>query len=107
MKTEDKLHNEMERMGLDLETLANDARALMSATSHVAGEKVENARRRLEEVLGSGEDIYEGLRDRALRGARIASETVREHTYSAIGIAIGTGLLLGLLAAHRSPARCS
>jgi ElaB/YqjD/DUF883 family membrane-anchored ribosome-binding protein len=101
MNTENKLHKEMDRVGVDFETLAKDARALMTATAHVTGDKVEEARQRLEEMLGNGGDLYEGLRDRALRGAKVADDTVREHTYSVIGIAIGAGLLLGLLASHR------
>jgi ElaB/YqjD/DUF883 family membrane-anchored ribosome-binding protein len=41
------------------------------------------------------------LRDRAYRGARIADGAVRNHTYTVIGLAIGAGLLMGLLAFRR------
>jgi ElaB/YqjD/DUF883 family membrane-anchored ribosome-binding protein len=101
MKNEAKMMKQLDRVGTDMETLADDARALMAATAHVAGDKVEEARHRLEEVLGSGGDLCEGLRDRAYRGARVADGAVREHTYSVIGLAIGAGLLLGLLLSHR------
>ena len=105
MNTETKMIKQLDRVGVDMETLADDARALMAATAHVAGEKVEVARKRLEEVLGNGGDLYQGLRDRAYRGAHAADDAVREHTYTVIGLAMGAGLMLGLLAAHRCASR--
>jgi ElaB/YqjD/DUF883 family membrane-anchored ribosome-binding protein len=101
MKTDPSIAKNLNRVGNDMETLAEDARAFMAATAHVAGDKVEEARKRLEDVLGNGGELYDGLRNRAVRGAKVADETVREHTYSVIGMAIGAGLLLGFLAAHR------
>ena len=101
MKNKAKMIKQLDRVGMDMETLADDARAFLSATAHVAGDKVEEARRRLEEVLGNGGDLYEGLCARAYRGAKVADGAVREHPYSVIGLAVGAGLLLGLLASHR------
>lgn len=107
MKSTTNLNKQLDRVGTDMGTLAEDARALMAATAHVAGDKVEEARKRLEDVLDKNGDIYEGLKGRACRGAKIAGETVREHTYAALGIAVGAGLLLGLLASFRGSGRCS
>ena len=81
----------------DLGTLAEDARALMTATADVAGEKVGEARKRLAAALENGKEIYGRVRDKALDGAKAADQTVRENPYQAIGIALGVGALIGYL----------
>lgn len=81
----------------DMGTLAENARALMAATSDVAGEKVGQARKRLAAALESGREVYSCVRDKAVEGAKIADRTVHEHPYQTIGIAFGVGALLGYL----------
>ena len=83
-------------------TLAEDARALMTATADVAGEKVSEARKRLAAALESGKELYGRVRDKTIEKARAVDETVHEHPYQAIGIALGVGVLLGVLLTRRS-----
>src|SRR5207247_761607 len=90
----------------DMSTLAEDARALMAATADVAGEKVNEARKRLAAALESGKVLYGRVRDKAVEGAKVADEAVHEHPYQAIGIAFAGGALACSLAS-RSPARSS
>ena len=85
----------------DLGTLAEDARALMAATADVAGEKVGEARKRLAAALESGKEFAGRVRDKAVEGAKVADEAVREHPYQAIGIAVGIGALIGFLVTRR------
>jgi len=85
----------------DLDTLADDARALMAATADVAGEKVSEARKRLAAALESGKEIYGRVRDKTVDCAKATDEAVHEHPYQAIGIAFGVGALIGYLVAHR------
>jgi len=85
----------------DMGTLAEDARALMAATADVAGEKVDEARKRLASALERSKEIYGCVREKAVEGAKAADEAVREHPYQAIGIAFGVGALIGILAARR------
>ncbi|MBI3852251.1 MAG: DUF883 domain-containing protein [Verrucomicrobia bacterium] len=87
-------------------TLAEDARALMAATADVAGEKVGDARKRLAAALENGKEIYGRVRDKAVEGARAADQTVHEHPYQAIGIALGVGALIGYLLARRGARNC-
>src|SRR5690349_10227773 len=82
-------------------TLAEDARALMTATADVAGEKVGEARKRLAAALESAKEIAGNVRDKAVAGAKIADKTVRENPYQAVGIALGVGAILGYLVARR------
>ena len=85
----------------DLGTLAEDARALMTATADVAGEKVGDARKRLAAALENGKEIYGRARDKAVEGAKATDQAVHEHPYQVIGIAFGVGALIGYLAARR------
>lgn len=81
--------------------LAEDARALVAATADVAGDKIEEARKRLAATLERGKELAGRVRDRAAEGARAADRTVREHPYQAIGIAFGVGLLIGVIATRQ------
>ena len=85
----------------DLGTLAEDARALIAATADVAGEKVGEARKRLAAALESGKEIYGRVREKAVEGAKVADQTVRENPYQAIAIAVGVGAVIGFLVARR------
>ena len=85
----------------DLGALAEDARALMSATSEVAGEKVGEARKRLAAALERAREIAGNVRDKAVAGAKATDEAVHEHPYQAIAIAMGIGALIGYIVARR------
>ena len=85
----------------DLGTLAEDARALMAATADVAGEKVGEARKRLAAALENSRQIFGRVREKAVEGAKVADQTVRENPYQAIAIALGVGAVIGYLAARR------
>jgi ElaB/YqjD/DUF883 family membrane-anchored ribosome-binding protein len=85
----------------EMDTLAEEARALMAATADVAGEKVSEARKRLAAALDSAKEIAGRVRDKAVEGAKAADEAVREHPYQAIGVAFGIGALLGYLVMRR------
>ncbi len=87
--------------GNDLGTLAEDARALMTATADVAGEKVAEARKRLVSALENIKEIAGNVRDQAVAGAKATDEAVRENPYKAAGIALGVGMLFGFLIARR------
>jgi len=87
--------------GNDMGTLAEDARALMAATADVAGEKVGEARNRLAAALESGKEIYGRVRDKAVQGAKVADQTVRENPYQAMCVALGVGAIIGYLVARR------
>ena len=85
----------------EVSQLADDARALLAATADVAGEKVGEARQRLAAALESGKEIYGRVKDKAVAGAKVADQTVRENPYQAIAIGVGLGVLLGYLVGRR------
>jgi len=95
------MNNQTHTAGNDLGTLAEDARALMTATADVAGEKVGEARKRLAVALDRGKEIYGRVREKAVEGAKATDEAVHEHPYQAIAVGVGIGALVGFLVSRR------
>ena len=100
MNTHTQAHND------EMETLAEDARALMAATADVAGEKVAEARTRFAAALENAKEIAGRVRDKAVAGAKAADEAVRDNPYRAIALAFGVGALVGYLVARRCSRNC-
>ena len=86
----------------DATTLAEDAKALLEATSEITDEKVAEARKRLADALESGQEAYENLRERVIMGAKAADRTVHEHPYPTMAVVFGVGALVGFLLSRRS-----
>jgi ElaB/YqjD/DUF883 family membrane-anchored ribosome-binding protein len=91
------MNKQSQASGNDLGTLADDARALMAETANVSGEKVGNASKRFAAGLESAKEIAGNVCDKVVGGAKVVDEAVHAHSYQAIGIAIGVGLLIGYL----------
>lgn len=87
---------------IDLGVIAEDARALMSATAHVAGEKVGQARERLAAALDSAKEMAGNVRDRAVASAKATDKAIHNNPYKAIAIGVGAGLLVGFLLGRRN-----
>ena len=85
-----------------LGALAEDVRALMVATSDVAGEKVRESRKRLAAALEGAKGIYGRVREKAIEAPKAAGHALHEHPYQAIGIGLGVGALIGFLLARRN-----
>ena len=62
------MNKETQAISHDVSQLAEDARALMTATADVAGEKVGEARKRLAAALESGKEIYGRVKEKAVEG---------------------------------------
>jgi ElaB/YqjD/DUF883 family membrane-anchored ribosome-binding protein len=90
-----------DRLVTDLKSLIGDAEELLKATTSQAGEKIAVARQRIEQSLIEGRkalaDAEKVVIKKSKECAEIADDYVRENPWSAVGIAAGVGVLLGLL----------
>lgn len=80
----------------DLQAVARDAEALLKVTADVGGERISEIRTRTEGTLRRA---YDHLYERNLQMRQLARDTdsyVRDHSWSAIAVAAGAGLLIGL-----------
>ena len=100
------MNQETQAIRNDMGQLAEDAQALMAATADVAGEKVVAARKRLAAALESAKEIAANVRDKAVAGAKVADQTVRENPYQAIAIGVGVGAVIGYLLGRRCSRSC-
>lgn len=95
------MNKQTQAVSSDVEQLAEEARALISATADVAGEKVAEARKRLATALERGKEMYGQARAKAAEGVKATDEAVHEHPYQAIAIGVGVGAIIGYLVATR------
>lgn len=94
-----------EKLVSDLKVLAADAEELLKATANLAGEKIAQARQKIEQSLVEGKkalaDAEKNLLKKSKECAEIADDYVRENPWSAVGIAASAGLVIGLLIRNR------
>ena len=81
----------------EVEALKDDARALVTATAHIVENKVVAARQRLNEAIGAGRETCRQVQKEVLERAKATDKAIRRNPYQAIGLAIGIGLLFGLI----------
>jgi ElaB/YqjD/DUF883 family membrane-anchored ribosome-binding protein len=90
-----------DRLVSDLKALVTDAEELLRATATQAGEKITDARQKIEQSLVEGKkaiaDAEKTIVKKSKECAEIADDYVRENPWSAIGMAAGLGVVLGLL----------
>ena len=103
MKNGSALQSPLKSLRKDLHAVARDAESLLKATADVAGDQVQLARERTERTV---KQAFDSLYDRQMqrRVRRIARDTdsfIRDNSWTAIGVAAGLGVLIGLLARRR------
>ena len=85
----------------DIGPLLDEAQALKAATKDVAGQNVQDIRRRLGDTLAAAKEAYKRVHEKAVEGTKNVDEYVREHPFTGIGIGVGIGVLVGLFLARR------
>ena len=89
----------------DLNAVIRDAESLLKATAANTGETIQNARKRAEETVRQAKERLAGVEEEALKRARALADDadvfVRDKPWRAVGVAVGLGLILGLLISRR------
>ncbi|MEO5959519.1 MAG: hypothetical protein ABIZ49_10530 [Opitutaceae bacterium] len=67
-----------------------------------AGSKLSNIKERLESAKESVTAAYTRARKNVVAGAKYTNEAIREHPYQSLGIALGVGVLLGVIIGRKS-----
>ena len=93
------------RIAGDLRTMITDGEDLLRAAGTVSGEGFSAARTKFEEKLRRAKatlaDASQPVFDRTRETAAAADDYVRGNAWTAVGVAIAAGVLIGLLAARR------
>jgi ElaB/YqjD/DUF883 family membrane-anchored ribosome-binding protein len=94
-----------EQLNTHFRTALADAEALVKATANLGGEAIVNARARAEESLrtlrGGAAEAQAELVARAKAAANATDSYVHEKPWEGIAMAMGIGLLVGVLVARR------
>jgi len=90
-----------EKLMQDLKTVVGDAEDLLKATASQSGEHISRIRSRAEESLRIAreriKEVTSSAEAQARAAAREVDAQVREHPWTAVGVAAGIGLVLGIL----------
>jgi len=103
--TSESLVRAQEQVVSDIKSAISDAEDLLSATADQAGEKVANLRARVQERLTGARvrlvEAEEALVAKTRAAARATDAYVHESPWTAVGVAAGVGLLVGLIIGRR------
>ena len=93
------------RMAGDFRTMIADSEDLLKAAATVSDEGFSAARKKFEEKLKSAKatlaDASQPLLDTTREAAAVAGDYVRGNPWTAVGVAIAAGALVGFLTAKR------
>jgi len=86
----------------ELRTLVADAEKMVGESLDENSEQVVGAlRQRYEAAQERLGEVYENARKKITQGAKYTDETIRENPYQSIAVAVGLGLLVGVLLGRR------
>ncbi|MDN5882771.1 MAG: DUF883 family protein [Nitrosospira sp.] len=89
----------------DFHSVINDTEELMRSVSSESGGKAQALRARIDENLNLAKDYLEDFEDsvvdKSRNAARITDEYVHENAWRTVGLAIGLGVVIGLLIRNR------
>jgi ElaB/YqjD/DUF883 family membrane-anchored ribosome-binding protein len=86
----------------ELRSLVADAEKMVGdSISEHSEEAIGALRQRYEAAQERLGEFYEGTRKKVVAGAKYADETIREKPYQSLAVAVGIGLVVGLLLGRR------
>ncbi|ACB74930.1 glycine zipper domain-containing protein [Opitutus terrae] len=78
--------------------LMAEAEAMLEGpVSGHGGEKLNKLRAQFESLQAKASSAYGEARDKVVAGAKSTDQVIRQHPYEALAIALGVGVLLGVL----------
>jgi ElaB/YqjD/DUF883 family membrane-anchored ribosome-binding protein len=94
-----------ERLMADVNTVLVDAEELLKQAAQASGEQAADLRRRAQSAITNAKhrliEAEHKVVDQAKVAARATDSWVHEHPWTAVGIAAGAGLLIGLVLNRR------
>lgn len=91
------------------EELLNDLRALVGEAEKMIGETageesealLASLRERFSDAQERFSEVYDGARKKVIAGAKYTDTTIRENPYQSLAVALGIGVLVGVLVGRR------
>jgi ElaB/YqjD/DUF883 family membrane-anchored ribosome-binding protein len=95
------IHAAKDQLAQDLKAVVADSEILLREVGTELSERGKQARARLAATVESCKASYGQLQEKTKAGARVADEYIHDNPYRVIGIALGVGLIVGLLATRK------
>jgi ElaB/YqjD/DUF883 family membrane-anchored ribosome-binding protein len=86
-----------EKLAEELRELTKEAESLITSSGEDLAQQAEDIQKKLKAAMDLFSIGYESIGERAKAGAKAADKVIRRNPYAAIGVALGAGVLLGLL----------
>jgi ElaB/YqjD/DUF883 family membrane-anchored ribosome-binding protein len=87
----------------DLRDVVSEAEKMLTASAHGFSSKAVGAMRtKLENAQTRLADFYEGTKGKVVAGAKYTDQAIRTHPYQSIAVALGVGLLVGVVLGRRN-----
>ena len=87
----------------DLQVLVTEAETMMAdSLSEHSAEAIDSLRSRFGAAQERFSDLYEGAKKKVVAGAKYTDKSIRENPYQSLAIALGVGVLVGVLVGRRS-----
>lgn len=64
-------------------------------------ERIEAARENLARAQERVSELYEDARDKVVASAKVTDKAIRRHPYESVAVALGVGVLLGVILGRR------
>lgn len=94
-----------EKLMQDMRLVVADAEDLLKATAGQTGERIEKIRAKAEESLRTARNRIQiaskAVQETTTEAARSVDQQVRSNPWTAVGVAAGVGLVLGILLGRR------
>ncbi len=81
----------------DMKNIVRDTEDFLENTADNLNDKARDARRRLVKTLDSAKATCHRWEESAIQGAKQTDEAIHENPYPFLGVAVGVGLLIGIL----------
>ena len=96
------MRTEADKLVKDLKTCACDAEDLAKLTAGEINEKTRDAGLRFKAKFNAAKESCEALEEKALTKVKAADRAIRANPYPTLGIALGIGVVMGMLIGRRS-----
>lgn len=96
-RTADEIEESTHKLLRELRAVVEDGENLLRSRSFGSGEAGQMAREKLSHAIETAKETSRRLERKAVAGAKQADRLIREYPYQSLGIALGAGLLIGVL----------
>ena len=98
----DTVHTPKELLA-ELQALVGEAQTMMTdSLSEHSAEAIDNLRDRFHAAQERFTEVYAGAKKKVIAGAKYTDTTIRENPYQSMAVALGVGVLVGVLIGRRT-----